>query len=1256
MGSGASSFSFWTAGEAERNEASILSQKLASEFLIKYLFYGVPVRKVKKSADPKSPLWIEVHPDVLGNVLGKKSEEYAAFDEQLLRSLPTGVVIDGRGNIKVVFTLFTSKEISYEFTVQDLVNAQQAHDFHSFGRFKTYSIPQPYSNKFTLRHEVNLYHVAPQPLPPAVIKCTHDAITLSILESLPQPPGIVQQVEIQYSLVSTGATSVPLGSTHAISSIASRAHKRRFVLEYIEEQQQLLLEQEAREKERIETQIRLFHHHKAENDRKADIERQKLLLQRERDRGASAGAVAAKRRAEALMDDKSDRRSRSDRGDDANNSADSKSKGGKGGVVGNDNGEEHSPVLISQRRSLANAAEAAETFGGQTEPEDFSHNSNQASDSPNANWWRESVDGTSSSFVGATTAAPAAPSPFLWHGLCTRSYELPDFSTYNFERLLSGQGYIFRIRYRNHLAYSPYSLPTPLVCTRAAPPSIPEVPILGTVTSTSVMLFWQPPSRDNGRSITHYVLRARSVGSEWVTLYTGPGLSFVASELYPDFAYSFQVAAANSMGQSEFSESLSTQTPPRVRLEQDILAGLPFLAGGAICNPLSPQYAAAMRCAMAWRELWDPGSEQTFYYNRITSVRQLERPVCLGMAAGEGDDPESAGASLAAAPLSAVERAMQRDKAFRKKRYQLLRSLYKDKGTRASNYQQESTSTSAGGSPGKAVTLLVSLSRTTLLSDAFAKLAPPAMPQRAPDLVNKRLRFAFIGEEGIDSGGISKEAFLLLSQACARYLGGGFRCLLRELQDCSSRLTLGASDGGAALPASAPTKSISRLFSSSSSKKLLGLGGLGGGSSSSSSDKKKSSGKRAGTEQEQEAEELQEEQRYATTMKREQEEEETAAGRGGAFPNEGKDGDIVGRNLAKAKRLRERSTSSAPAPAPGSDYSAPVTDTDEQSISEKTERLLDAVPADTLAFFFGRLLGKAVADRQLVDARISGLLLAHMTGENQGGAVGGGGELETSNDNATATANALLQVQQLDPELYKSLRWMQDNDITGVLDLTFSVSVEGEVGAGAGGEGTKGVVRELALCPDGLNKPVTEENKVEYIALLAQWKSRYAVQPLLDPFLRGFHELVPLDALRAAGITALELGLLLSGKETIDVDDLRPYVVYQSVTLSDAELAAGATPFGEQHEQVVWFWQCLRDMNQLQLRSLLRFFTGSSRIPMDGFDPPLALTQGVDMAADSLPRAHTCFNQLVLPPFSRISVMRERLVFAADNALSFDLS
>ena len=29
---------------------------------------------------------------------------------------------------------------------------------------------------------------------------------------------------------------------------------------------------------------------------------------------------------------------------------------------------------------------------------------------------------------------------------------------------------------------------------------------------------------------------------------------------------------------------------------------------------------------------------------------------------------------------------------------------------------------------------------------------------------------------------------------------------------------------------------------------------------------------------------------------------------------------------------------------------------------------------------------------------------------------------------------------------------------------------------------------------------------------------------------------------------------------------------------------------------------------------------GSSRIPLDGFDPPINLTQGVDMVEDSLPK------------------------------------
>jgi hypothetical protein len=571
--------------------------------------------------------------------------------------------------------------------------------------------------------------------------------------------------------------------------------------------------------------------------------------------------------------------------------------------------------------------------------------------------------------------------------------------------------------------------------------------------------------------------------------------------------------------------------------------------------------------------------------------------------------------------MDAATKQRRREVEFRKKRFNLMRALHKDKPR------------AAGGSPSKGATLLLELNRACMLGEAYSRLAPPAMPPRAPDLA-KRLRFSFVGEEGIDSGGIGKEAFLLLSRAIARYLGGSFRCLLRMLDDCP--LSGDATAGAAPASAAAQNKD-----------KGKGKGKATGPEPSSgkgSSKKKKADPDDAAALERAELEEEEQELRRAETK----DQGETAAGAGGVFFHEGREGDVVARNTAAARHSRQQQQQPSIA-------DAAVTDVD--GISDRTRSLLDTQTGEALAFFFGRLLGKAVLDRQLVDVRLSGVLLGHMqTGGHDSGSGSGSGS-EASEGTGTGTGSeaggkgdaeaALCVLKQLDPALHRSLLWMRDNDITGVMDCCFSVAVEDDK---AGGQS------ELALCVDGLTRAVTEENKLEYIALLAQWKSRFSVEPLLGPFLRGFQELVPAATLQACGITPWELGQLLSGRESVDVDDLRAYVVYQSIGLSEEEAAAGTVPFGDLHEQVVWFWQCCRELSQEQLRSLLRFFTGSSRIPIDGFDPPLTITQGIDMAADSLPRAHACFNQLVLPSYSRFSLLQERVVFAAENSITFDLT
>ena len=68
-------------------------------------------------------------------------------------------------------------------------------------------------------------------------------------------------------------------------------------------------------------------------------------------------------------------------------------------------------------------------------------------------------------------------------------------------------------------------------------------------------------------------------------------------------------------------------------------------------------------------------------------------------------------------------------------------------------------------------------------------------------------------------------------------------------------------------------------------------------------------------------------------------------------------------------------------------------------------------------------------------------------------------------------------------------------------------------------------------------------------------------------------------------------------------------------------------------------------------KNLLRFVTGTCRIPLDGFDPPFTLTPS-DLDASALPMAHTCFNQLVLPTYPTVEVLLKRLEVAVKHGIA----
>jgi len=179
------------------------------------------------------------------------------------------------------------------------------------------------------------------------------------------------------------------------------------------------------------------------------------------------------------------------------------------------------------------------------------------------------------------------------------------------------------------------------------------------------------------------------------------------------------------------------------------------------------------------------------------------------------------------------------------------------------------------------------------------------------------------------------------------------------------------------------------------------------------------------------------------------------------------------------------------------------------------------------------------------------------------------------------------------------------------------------------------------LIEGGSNTEVTEENKGEYVRLVAQHRMTGAIEPQLEALLEGFHELVPKDLI--AIFNERELELLISGLPDIDLEDLYKHTEYHGYTASSAP--------------VRWFWEVIRSLSKEELAKFLQFVTGTSKVPLEGFKA-LKGMQGVQLfqihttelkSPSMLPAAHTCYVQLDLPAYETREQLRDRLRYAIIN-------
>ena len=77
-------------------------------------------------------------------------------------------------------------------------------------------------------------------------------------------------------------------------------------------------------------------------------------------------------------------------------------------------------------------------------------------------------------------------------------------------------------------------------------------------------------------------------------------------------------------------------------------------------------------------------------------------------------------------------------------------------------------------------------------------------------------------------------------------------------------------------------------------------------------------------------------------------------------------------------------------------------------------------------------------------------------------------------------------------------------------------------------------VTDYELIPGGRNIKVTEENKHQYVDLVAEHRLTTAIRPQINAFLEGFNELIPRELISI--FNDKELELLISGLPDIDCE------------------------------------------------------------------------------------------------------------------------
>ncbi|CAO3577234.1 unnamed protein product [Absidia cylindrospora] len=284
--------------------------------------------------------------------------------------------------------------------------------------------------------------------------------------------------------------------------------------------------------------------------------------------------------------------------------------------------------------------------------------------------------------------------------------------------------------------------------------------------------------------------------------------------------------------------------------------------------------------------------------------------------------------------------------------------------------------------------------------------------------------------------------------------------------------------------------------------------------------------------------------------------------------------------------------------------------------------------------FVGKMIGKAIYEGILLDCQFAVFLLAKILGRNV----------------------FLEALQELDEDVWRNLIFLKHYE-GNVEDLGLTFATD---------EKTLDSVTTTELKYHGQNISVTNENKLEYVYLMADYKLNQRARDQTKAFIQGFRSMISADWIKV--FSPPELQRVISGEDVdFDIPDLRRHTQYQN-------------GYFDQHPIIKILWQIVQEFSSDEKRAFLKFVTSCPKPPLGGFsylEPPFTIRmispneqsiEGMGLVRamlklntnsdklGRLPSSSTCFNLLKLPAYTKKSLLREKLHYAIHSNTGFELS